>query len=131
MGILAGNKTNQEISTSSLTEGGYKFHFTVRKGSAQVVSCSKNFITYVYDNTSPSELTLTAPVASGIETSTTVTVDGIEPSHLVELYKGSDCSSTHLQAAVRSNESSETITVDNLPRRDSLFQGQDYGSQKR
>ena len=114
VGTLTGNEDDQEILLSSLTEGAHKFHFTVGEGGNQETSCSRNFITYVYDNTSPSELILAVPVGSGAATSTTVTVSGIEPSHLVKLYKGSDCSEANLQTTVRSHGVSETITVENL-----------------
>ena len=111
---LTGNEGTQEVAVSALTEGAHKFRFRVSEGGNSVVSCSQNFITYVYDSTSPSDLTLTVPSSSGTETSTTVTVNGIEPSHLVKLYKGSDCSVGYLQATVRSHGSSETITVGDL-----------------
>ena len=111
--LSTGSETAQDMVVSGLTEGAHKFRFRV-SGGTSVVSCSQNFITYVYDNTPPSELTLTVPSPSGTETSTTVTVNGIEPSHLVKLYKGSDCSTAVLKDTVRSHGSSETITVANL-----------------
>ena len=112
--LLTGSETAQDMVVSALTEGAHKFRFRVSEGGNSVVSCSQNFITYVYDSTSPSDLTLTVPSPSGTETSTTVTVNGIEPSHLVKLYKGSDCSVGYLQATVRSHGNSETITVGDL-----------------
>ena len=114
VGTLAGDVATQEISVSSLAGGAHKFRFVVIEGGIEVVPCSKNFITYVYDNMSPAELNLTVPSSSGTDTSTSVTVSGIESSHLVKLYKGNDCSAANLVATVRSDGASETMSVDNL-----------------
>ena len=122
---LAGNEATQEISVSSLTEGAHKFYFILSEGGGvQVTSCSQNFITYVYDNTPPAELTLTVPNSSGTETTVVVTVSGIEPSHLVKLYDGSDCSAAHLVGTVRSDGISETLKAWSLSVGTHIFRAQ-------
>ena len=81
----------------------------------EVVKCSPNYISYVYDNTAPSELALSVPSASGAATSVVVTVSAIEPGTIVKLYNGSDCSAAPMwSATVRSDGVSEVITVDSL-----------------
>ena len=114
VGTLDGNADPQEIAMSSLTEGLHKFHFVVLEGSNEIVPCSKNMISYVYDNTAPAELALSVPSASGTDTSVVVTITGINPGDLVELYKGSDCSAANVEATVRSDGVSEAITVSSL-----------------
>ena len=71
-------------------------------------------ISYVYDNTAPSELALSVPSASATDTSVIVTITGINPGDLVKLYKGGDCSAANVSATVRSDGVSEPITVSSL-----------------
>ena len=114
VGILDGSTDPQEIAVSSLSEGLHTFHFMVIAGNDEIVPCSKNIISYVYDNTAPAELSLTVPSASGTDTSVVVTISAIEPGTSVKLYNGSDCSSSHLVATHRVDGVSEDITVDSL-----------------
>ena len=114
VGTLDGSADPQEIAVSNLTEGLHKFHFVVLEGSDEIVSCSKNMISYVYDNTAPAELALSVPSASATDTSVIVTITGINPGDLVKLYKGSDCSASNVSATVRSDGVSEAITVSSL-----------------
>ena len=79
VGILDASADPQEIAISSLSESLHKFHFMVIEGNDEIVPCSKNMISYVYDDTAPSELTLAVPSASGAATSVVVTVSAIEP----------------------------------------------------
>ena len=114
VGILDGSADPQEIAVSSLSEGFHKFHFMVIEGNDEIIPCSKNIISYVYDNTAPAELALSVPSASGTDTSVVVTVSAIEPGTIVKLYNGSACSSSDLATTLRSDGVSEEITVDSL-----------------
>ena len=114
VGILDASADPQEIAISSLSESIHKFHFMVIEGNDEIVPCSKNMISYVYDNTAPAELNLAVPSASGTDTSVVVTVSAIEPGTSVKLYNGSDCSSSNLATTLRSDGVSEEITVDSL-----------------
>ena len=118
LGGLAASDATQEIALTSLTEGTHKFRYKVTTGTGgnltEVVKCSPNYITYVYDDTAPAELALSVPSASGTDTSVVVTISAIEPGTIVKLYNGSDCSSSHLVTTLRSDGVSEDITVDSL-----------------
>ena len=84
------------------------------EGSDEKVPCSKNMISYVYDNTPPTVLTPWVPSSSDTATSVVVTITGINPGDLVKLYKGSDCSAANVTATVRSDGVSEAFTVSSL-----------------
>ena len=118
LGSLAASDATQEIALTSLAEGTHKFRYKVTTGTGgnltEVVKCSPNYISYVYDDTAPTELTLAVPSASGTDTSVVVTVSAIEPGAVVKLYNGSDCSSSHLVSIHRVDGVSEEITVDSL-----------------
>ena len=118
LGSLAASDATQEIALTSLTEGTHKFRYKVTTGTGgdvtEVVKCSPNYISYVYDNTAPAELALSVPSASGTDTSVVVTVSAIDPGTIVKLYNGSDCSAANVAATVRSDGVSEVITVDSL-----------------
>ena len=117
-GSITASDATQEIALTSLAEGTHKFRYKVTTGTGgnltEVVECSPNSITYVYDDTAPIELTLSVPSASGAATSVVVTVSAIEPGTIVKLYNGSDCSSSQLATTLRTDGVSEEISVDSL-----------------
>ena len=98
------------IALSGLSEGAYKYYFDITDASSNRFPCSKSFISYIYDNTAPSTPTLSFDPTSGADTTPDISVSGITPGDLVQVYSNSGCT-TVAAPATRVDGISRSITL--------------------
>ena len=79
------------IALSTLSEGAYKYYFDMTDSSSKRSGCSKSFISYIYDSTAPFVPALRFNSTSGTDTTPDISVSGITPGDLVQVYSDSGC----------------------------------------
>ena len=102
------------VLSSLASEGAYKYYFDITDGSSKRSDCSKSFISYIYDNTAPSTPSLSFTTASGSDTTPDISVSGITPGDLVQVYSDSGCSTTVAAPATRVDGVSRSITLNEI-----------------
>ena len=120
---VATTATNSFVVVSGLSEGAHVFHFKITAPNSLVFSCSKSFLSYHYDATAPTAVTLSLASISGTNITPEVMVSGIEPGNLISLYSDSNCS-TSAASALRVNGVETDITVNTLATGDHTFYAQ-------
>ena len=121
--VVATTTSNSSVTVAGLSEGAHVFHFKITASNSSVSSCSKSFLSYHYDATAPTAVTLSLASTSGTSTIPEVRVNGIEPGNLISLYSDSNCS-TSAASAFRVNGVETDITVNTLATGDHTFYAQ-------
>ena len=62
---VATTSSNSSVTVNGLSEGAHVFHFKITASNSSVSSCSKSFLSYHYDATDPTAVTLSLPSTSG------------------------------------------------------------------
>ena len=120
---VATTTSNSSVTVNGLSEGAHVFHFKITASNSSVSSCSKSFLSYHYDATAPTAVTLSLTSTSGTNPTPEVRVSGIEPGNLISLYSDSNCS-TSAASALRVNGVETDITVNTLATGDHTFYAQ-------
>ena len=91
----------------------YQSSKTTAQEDNSVSDCSINFISYLYDQTAPSSLTVSLAADTGTDTTPDISVAGIAPGDLVQVYSDNTCS-TPAAPATRVDGITASITVNEL-----------------
>ena len=107
---------SSSVSASNLAEGSHKFYFKLSSSGGTTSDCSRSFLSYVLDNTSPdvpSGLSIVGESSSFI-VAPTVAISHATQGDIVYFYKDSACSLSHKVGEGRIGGSSTGFELDKL-----------------